>query len=246
MRMISIRLNQQTAPDGSLYYRASVDNQKAVSLEWIIDHITRTEYCPETITAICKIVRNEVYNQLFEGRAVDIGFGTLSFRVQGAFENEDDQFDPERHAVNIVFTPSPRLLQLERNMQVNPDPLSSQTIPRLNGIRTTRSIEDEGYMHSALWTDSQEAYLHGFNIRVAGDHPDVGVFFHSADGQTVAIPHSKIVMNQKELVGVKLEKPLAAGEWTVEIVTQFTPSYHLCKTPRRTIYPFLVKEHANN
>ena len=74
--------------------------------------------------------------------------------------------------------------------------------------------------------------LAGHKIKIAGDHGDCGVYFVDTanPAQKVKVAGHLADNTASRIVGII--PALAAGQWQVEVVTQFSGSGTLLKTPR--------------
>jgi hypothetical protein len=81
----------------------------------------------------------------------------------------------------------------------------------------------------------------GSKIKVAGDHPDVGIWFYQEDSNAKSI---KVTENLSENSSNKVIATIPAlkkgSSWHIRIVTQFTNSSFTLKTPRTLEYPALL------
>jgi hypothetical protein len=86
-----------------------------------------------------------------------------------------------------------------------------------------------------LLTPLRNLKITGHKIKVAGDDPDVGVYFiNSATTERTQVEAEDIVTNNPSEV-IVVTPALAAGTYQVEIVTQFTVGT-LLKDPRTTTF----------
>lgn len=86
-------------------------------------------------------------------------------------------------------------------------------------------------------TPDGETY-HRTNVQ---HHPDNSLSFCNDDTGETVVPRL-LVINQRNLLFVCLERPLTTGTWTVSLATQFNRTYHLYKTPRHASFTFEVTE----
>lgn len=240
---IRLKLNEQPSIDGSTYYRANVQHRRTVDIGGLADRIVanRTEYQRSTLISIFQFFKEEIYDALQNGDCVDLGFGMLSLRVQGKFENLVDSFDPRRHAFHVVFTPSARMQQVEQSLKVNNQATELVArYPQIHEVNSDHPIRRPAhYVHKQVRAGSHVLYITGKNISIMGDHPDTGIRFRSAD-KVVEVPFQYIVENKRTLLSVYMPEPLEVGRWKLELATQFNTSYRLYKEPRKVTYTFDV------
>ncbi|MDR2537782.1 MAG: DUF4469 domain-containing protein, partial [Treponema sp.] len=79
-------------------------------------------------------------------------------------------------------------------------------------------------------TLGRDVKLSGAKLKIAGDNPDVGLFFVPAGGgaEVKVDPSDLVVNNPSELIAVI--PPLSAGIYRVKLVTQYSHG-KLLKTP---------------
>ncbi|MDR1867272.1 MAG: DUF4469 domain-containing protein, partial [Treponema sp.] len=78
-------------------------------------------------------------------------------------------------------------------------------------------------------TPGRDLKITGVKIKIAGDDPDVGLYFVPASGTPVKADPSDFVINNPSEV-IALIPALTPGVWQVRIVTQYSGSRDL-KTP---------------
>ncbi|MHB9295603.1 hypothetical protein PilKf_01350 [Pillotina sp. SPG140] len=83
-------------------------------------------------------------------------------------------------------------------------------------------------------TPGRDLKITGVKIKIAGDDPDVGLYFVPASGTPVKADPSDFVINNPSEV-IALIPALTPGVWQVRIVTQYSGSKDL-KTPRTVTF----------
>ena len=85
-----------------------------------------------------------------------------------------------------------------------------------------------------LLTPGGTLKIKGGKLKIAGDNPQVGVFFEDEAGNTVKIDERDIVVNNPSELIVQIP-PLTAGRYQLTICTQFSGSATLLKEPRTAV-----------
>lgn len=242
---IRLKLSRQTSIDGETYYRANVQHRRTVDAQDLTNRIVakRSELRPETLLNAYSCFKEEIYEALQNGDCVDLGLGMLSLRVKGKFENLSDRFDAERHTFNVIFTPSPRMQQLEKSLKANnKQTTATDCHPAIHEVNSDDpKKQPDGYLYAHVRAGSQWVHITGKNLKIMGNHPDTGIRFMAADRQTVIEPQL-LALNERCHLLAYLGQPLTAGTWTVELATQFNLSYRLYKTPRHIAFTFEVTD----
>ena len=82
-------------------------------------------------------------------------------------------------------------------------------------------------------TKGRNAELKGSYLKVVGDDPAVGITFRNIDTkEEVKLDPADIVLNEPSRLLILVPATLAAGEYELTIVTQFTASGKFLKQPR--------------
>jgi polysaccharide pyruvyl transferase WcaK-like protein len=81
-------------------------------------------------------------------------------------------------------------------------------------------------------TAGRNYILHGKFLKVAGDHPSVGVCLTSASGQKFLLTPDMIAENSPAKLIILLPTGLADGNYTLTVTTQYSGSGALLKVPR--------------
>lgn len=242
---IPLNLSKHTDPNGEVYYRGNVQNRGTVDVDGLAARVAakRSELRPETLAYAFANLKEEIYAALARGETVDVGIGTLSLRVKGRFDAAFEEFDPDRHAFNIVFSPSPRARQLEEHLRGAKQPQSAQRHPVLDNVCSgDPKHPDATYRYRTVQRGSRFIHLYGRNMAIKGDHPDVGLCFRSESGEVVEVDARNILTNTRSHLLVNVPEPLAEGTWTACLATQYSPNYVLYKTPKQAECVFAVSD----
>ncbi len=241
---IPLNLSKHTDPQGEVYYRGNVQSRGTAEVDDLAARVAakRSELRPETLAYAFANLKEEIYTALARGEAVDIGIGTLSLRMKGRFDTAFEEFDPDRHTFNIVFTPSLRARQLEEQLRGAKQPQSAQRQPALDNVCSADPTKaDDAYRYRTVQPGSRFIHLYGRNIAIKGDHPDVGLCFRSESGEVVEVDAHDILTNTRSHLLVSVPEPLAEGAWTACLATQYNSSYVFYKEPKQTECAFRVE-----
>jgi hypothetical protein len=174
-------------------------------------------------------LREMAYN-LCDGYSVNTGWFTASAHIRGVFNSPIEQFSPDRHSVLFEFHQGATLRKEIETVEVQILGVADVglLIAQVTDIKTG-SIND-------LVTPGRNLRIAGIKIKIAGDHPDNGIFFVSADTAARVKVDEALVGNNPSEVMI-FTPSLAPGVWKLEIVTQFSGSGgKTLKEPRRTVF----------
>jgi hypothetical protein len=149
--------------------------------------------------------------------------------VSGNWIGASTAFDPAAHKITCDMTPS---TELRANLEeVGVEVLGIKESGAFIGLVTDAAT---GKTDGTI-TAGDDIIIEGDKIRVAPDgEAGLGVFFVSADGTETAVTH-RLMQNDPKKVVARVPA-LAAGMYTLKIVTQFSNSAILLKQPRTIEY----------
>ena len=177
------------------------------------------------IDAVLNAYENEVEMIHDEGGHVNTPLFNTSSSISGVFEGPMDTFDPNRHKYNINVTKGTRLRAVEKRQKLektNATPLQ----PNIQEVKDTIS----GKVNEVL-TPNGVVEVRGYSLKIAGDER-CGLWFIPASGEAVK---AAIFVDNKPSTVIAIIPPLAAGSYTVRIVTQHSSGKDL-KEPKSVIY----------
>ena len=135
----------------------------------------RTEYRPETIENILNLADQEKAQAITEGKSVVDGVGQYQIRIIGSFKGEKAPFNPTLHQLNVSYSMGKALRDSMRYVVVYTTPAS--TGPVVNEVIDSTT----GQVNSTL-TSGSNIVINGYNIKIIGADPTVGVFLAKAEG----------------------------------------------------------------
>jgi hypothetical protein len=183
--------------------------------------VTKTD-----IIAVLNNLEETVDYIVRNGGSVSLPLFDTGFSIGGVFDSAMDVFDPARHKLHVTIRKSTVLRTAEKEVKLTkvnaagPQPIVLEVRDSVSGTVDT------------TLTSGGAVEINGVNIKLAGDKPDVGLYFVAADG--TATKAVTIVTNKPGTL-IALVPVLAAGEYQVKIVTQYSGSVEL-KTPKTTVY----------
>ncbi|MDR2446399.1 MAG: DUF4469 domain-containing protein [Treponema sp.] len=169
---------------------------------------------------------DETAYQLCDGFAVNTGYFSIRSNADGLFDKAGDIHDANKHPVSFRFRARAPLRAR-----------ASRVVVEIEGLADVNGYIDEfvdvatGAVNETA-TPGGQFSVAGHKIKVAGDKPETGVYFVSADGAGLRVKVSGHLAENaaNKLIGVI--PALNAGTWTVEVVTQYTTGSAFLKEPR--------------
>lgn len=188
--------------------------------------LTRTD-----ILAVLNGFEETVAEAILAGYSVNLPLFNTSFSISGVFESPLDTFDGNRHKLNVNLTKGLLLREAERKVKFektnNPAPL-----PQIQEIRDSIS----GAVNEKL-TAKGVVELRGYNLKIEGTDDSCGLWFVAENGtQTKA----GVIIENKPSKIIAMIPELPDGSYQLKVVTQFSNSLRLLKTPKLFVYPKIL------
>ena len=177
----------------------------------------------ETIKHVVDLYQRKLAELVTNGNSINTGLFHLVPQFKGVIK--DGVWDPKKNKIYVL------LLQ----GKVLRDAIADTTVKILGNKGDTAYIagsEDTATRATnGSATPGRNYRVRGKNIKVAGEHKDVGVYIIAAGGTKTKIDTDMIALNNPSDVIVLLPADLAEGVYELRIVTQFSNSARLLKEP---------------
>jgi hypothetical protein len=169
---------------------------------------------------------DEAAYQLCDGFSVNTGYFSLHPRIGGTWQSELEHYDPAKHPIRFSF----RALKPLRDLASHIEVLIEGVVETAGFIAEITDVTTEA-LNETLTPGGMFA-IDGHKIKIAGDLADCGVYFvnTAAPAQRVQVTGHLADNTASRIVG--MIPALTAGQWHVEVVTQFSGSGTPLKTPR--------------
>jgi hypothetical protein len=242
LHKIMVRLHPNNLPSAEGTWFARVNNEAILSVEQVAGALkTRGGFTGNYDDLVLHVRQffDEMAYQLCDGFAVDTGYFTIHPNVGGAFKSPDEPPDPKNHPVSFSFHPRPLLRRLAQHIVVKviPGERSSGSIERFLDIET--GIENGKAVPGNLFSIS------GYRIKLKGNHPDCGIYFVSAtDPSCIIKAPGPFPQNTSSKISGRIPD-LPAGEYLIEIRTQYTIGGIDLKEPRASTSNFSITIEKN-
>jgi hypothetical protein len=168
----------------------------------------------------------EMAYSLCDGFSVNAGWFTAQANIKGVFLSPAEKFSPEKHSVSFDFNQGSLLRKELGSVEVNILGVADASlfIAQVTDVKTG-SVND-------LLTPNRNLRISGGRIKIEGDNEQNGVFFvNQGTSERVKVDSTDIVNNNPSELLVVIPA-LAAGEYKIEIITQFSGGGKVLKEPR--------------
>ena len=168
----------------------------------------------------------EMAYSLCDGFSVNAGYFTAQASIRGSFLSPAEKFNADRHSISFDFNQGSLLRKELGNVEVNILGVAdvSLFIAQVVDVKTG-SVND-------LLTPNRNLRISGGKIKIAGDNEQNGVYFvNTQTNERVKVDATDIVNNNPSELLVVIPA-LSAGEYKLELATQFSGSSTPLKEPR--------------
>jgi hypothetical protein len=232
LHRVHVKLYPNYLPKVEGAYIARTANEATLSIEEVCAALKNrggfTGSYDDLVAHVRQFFDETVY-QLCDGFAVNTGYFSMHPSVGGAFDKATEGHDMGKHPVSFRFRTRAPLRALTERIVVEVDGLAdvSGYIDEFIDVSTEAVNE--------TLTPGGQFSISGHKIKIAGNSPEVGVYFVSAAAPAVRVKVAGHLAENtaSKLIGVI--PPLSAGAYTLEILTQFTGSGSTSLKNPRTI-----------
>jgi hypothetical protein len=187
------------------------------------------ELNPATVKDVVTRFNKKCIDLLLQGRNVSNGLVHMRLSIKGV--TYDRTWDKERNPIHVVISQSKELREAIADTEVeimgeHPDPMAIYTVTDLSTAKIDGTI-----------TRRFNAEIKGTYIKVVGDDPACGIYFHNEDRQIdYKLPEVNIVVNDPSKILILVPEELAPDMYELRIVTQFTGAKKTLKATRSVTY----------
>lgn len=210
-------------------YTARAQNVKSHDLESII-RIMLAEGSRVTRADILAVLSGffEVAGILTaKGEAINTDLIKTSFSITGTFDSVEDTFDNSRHAVRVNINAGKILKEAVAQIQIK-KVTAPEAIPRILNVKDSIS----GSVNDRI-TSNGVLEIIGSLLKIEGDNVNNGVYLIGSDGTRNKVV--TLIENKPRRLFVILPT-LAAGEYTLQIITQHNGGTPWLKSPRTGVF----------
>lgn len=211
-------------------YTGVVLSAGKVDMNDVVDAIIEegTEYQKESIIGLITRYNRHCARFVLNGYNVDTGLVYLRALVTGIFYGK--KYDKQ---VNRVYVSATQGKDLRNGIAETELEILGQMPDMIYILRVTNLLTktDDGTLPRG-----RNAQIDGACIKLAGEDPAVGVYLVNLDDDSeVKLAPEDIVTNKPASMIIYIPSSLPEGTYRIRIVTQFTVSNKLLKSPRECI-----------
>ncbi len=193
----------------------------------IIDKGSEIKY--DTLLSILNQSDGIIREMLQNGESVQTGYCHISPRITGVWIGSNATFDPAVHKIGLDMTPTAEM----RNAltEIGAEVLGVKESGAFIGLVTDTAT---GLTNGTI-TAGDDIRIEGDKLKVAPDGEEgVGVFFVNAAGTATPVTR-RLTQNDPKTLLARVPD-LAAGSYTLRVVTKFSNSAVMLKEPRSIEY----------
>ena len=183
--------------------------------------LTRTD-----VLAVLNVLEETVADIIKDGGTINLPLFNTSFSISGVFDGPMDTFDGGRHKLNVNLSKGTLLRNTEKQVLFT----KTDAATPASAIIEIKDVVSDTINH--MLTPGGVIQLWGSNLKLAGDHADVGLWFMPETGE--AIRAEVIITNKPASLIAMIPAALTPGSYTLRIVTQYSGGT-LLKTPRVSV-----------
>ena len=221
--------DNQLTPDSNDFY-GKVKSQGSLRNDDIADEMIKegTEYKKETIVNILNRSDRIKVEKLVEGYSINTGVYHSHIGINGVFHGATDRFDPNEHRIIASFTSSSALREELKKTQV--EIIGTATTEPVIG----KVIDSLSKAEDSTITPNNVLIIKGDRIKIAGENSANGVFLIN-QSDNARHQCEQIITNEPKQLVVMLPS-LQTGNYTLEVVTQYSSNNSNLKEPRTTSF----------
>ena len=184
--------------------------------------LTRTD-----ILAVLNNLEETTIDAILEGYTINLPLFKTSFSVSGVFESPIDNFDRNRHKLNVNFNKGILIRDAEKEVKLEKmNAVSPQ--PQIQEIKDSISKKTDEVL-----TSRGVVEVRGYNLKIEGDDTACGLWFVHENGDEI---QAEIIIENKPSKIIAIIPLLDNGNYQVKIVTQHTGSATLVRAPKVFVY----------
>jgi len=195
----------------------------------------RTDLNATSLKSTMEILKEIAKEQIATGASVAFGLGYFNLSVNGVFYGDDFRWKPEEHSLSVRVTPTAEL----RNAVGSATITMRGPAPVGTAISTVTDVTS-GEVNTRL-TPGGGVNIIGSRIRIAGDNPANGIaLINQATSEAVKVPMTSILANDPSIVTFVVPAGLAAGDYKLQVTTQFSTASILLNEPRVYLFDYVL------
>jgi len=220
LHRIRVKLYPNYLPTADGAYIARTDSEASLSIEQVCAALKNRGGYGGDYEDLVEGVRqffDEAAYQLCDGFAVNTGYYSVHPNIGGTFNSTTEIHDHKKHPISFRFRTGRKLRRLVEHIGVD-----------IEGIADTSGyidefIDPEEDSINSHYFPGNQFIIHGHKIKLAGDDPDVGVYFVPVNNPANTMKATRIAESTpSKIIGVA--PGTGASPVRIEVHTQFSGS----------------------
>jgi len=238
MHKMRSKLYPNYLPGGEGTYIARTANEAAVTIEDICAAMKNRGGYDGSYEDALQTVKHfymEMMYQLCDGFSVNTDYFTIHPNIGGTFHSDKEIHDHKNHPITFRFQSLKAMRDLRKSIEVI-----------IEGIADTQGwiaefIDTDENSTNSIFVPGDQFVITGHKIKVAGDNPNIGVYFVPVDNPSEAKKVLRIAENTStRIIGISPDTTHARNR--VEIRTQYNGSTSsFLKAPRTITSSFILE-----
>ena len=168
---------------------------------------------------------------LCDGFSVNTGYFTAVPSIRGAFNSPNENFNSDKHSILFQFTQGEAMRKEIANVDVEILGVAEAgtEIMQVTDVKTG-SVNDQ-------ITPNRNLKIIGSKIKLAGDHPDLGLVFidETNPSNIFMVEMDEFVVNNPSELIIVIPEDMPIGQYKLQLTTQYAVGSML-KTPRTVVF----------
>jgi hypothetical protein len=220
MHRIRVKLYPNYLPGQENTFIARTDSEATLNIDQVCAALRDRGGFTGNIDDLADYVKqflNETAYQLCDGFTVNTGYFSIYPNIGGTFKTEHELPDAKAHPLTFRFRPHKALRKLAESISV-----INEGLAETDGY-IDEYLDAEEQAINSIFVPGNQFILHGNKIKIAGDSPDVGLYFVPVDAPDKAVKVTRIAENSpSKIIGIAPQTGYNANR--IEVRTQWAGS----------------------
>jgi len=231
LHRIKVNLYENLLTENPNDYSAKVISERTLNTKEICQTAIKRGGAASTAEAMehnVNLFLKEMAYQLMDGYSINTGYFTANAQVRGVFDSSKETFNPEKHSILFRFNQGDILRKEIPNVTVQIMGVGD------SGIVISHVVDSKTGSVNDLITPIGTLKIKGGKLKIAGDNPDIGVYFEDQYNNRYKVEENDIIVNNPSELIVMIPS-LPAGSYKLVVNTQYAVS-SLLKEPRTVVF----------
>lgn len=195
----------------------------------------RTDLNATSLKSTMDILKEIAKEQIANGVSVAFGLGYFNLGVNGVFYGDDLTWKSDQHSLAVRVTPT-----VELREAVNSATITVRGAAPVGVAISTLTDVTTGQFNSRL-TPGGGVNIEGTRLRIAGNNPANGLaLINQATNESIRIPMTSVLFNEPSQLSFIVPATLPAGDYKLQLTTQFSSTNVLVNTPRVYLFDYVL------